>query len=373
MELAGSLADLGTMLPLLIPLIIINGINATIALLVVGLTYVAVGFYYKIPIPVQPLKAVAIIAIAGGFSAETIAAAGIIMGLFMLVLAATGLVDQLSRVFTKPVIRGIQVALGLLLIIRGANFMIDNRLFIDGGIAFSGSVNPNLLIGMAGVIIGAVLINSRRFPAALVLIGLGSVLGVLFLRPELKLGPGFPSISMPSLRGFRDAFIFLVIPQIPVTISNAVISTSDLSKKYFKNRAARVTPRALTTSIGVADLAAGSLGGMPICHGSGGLVAHRRFGARSGGAPVLIGVIFLFLALAVGSGAASILNLLPLSILGVLLLFTGLQMMMLAVDVKKKQDFMIVSLIAGLAVALNMTVAFISGILVYNLLRKLEI
>ena len=367
MELAGSLADLGTMLPLLIPLVIINGVNATIALLMVGLFYIGAGLYYQIPIPVQPLKAVAAIAIAGGFSANVIAASGLIMGLFMFLMASTGLINQVARVFTKPVIRGIQVALGLLLFTKGAQYIVGSNLFVSGQIAPVYGIPLNIIIGVAGIMVAALLITNKKIPAAIVLVGFGVLIGLAFKLPTISLGPQIPSPRLPSIMDFQTALVLLVLPQIPVTLSNSVIATSDLAKKYFRN--GRASHRALSSSVCVANFASGAFGGIPMCHGAGGLAAHYRFGARTGGANLIIGGIFVAMALIFGSSAMSILGLIPLSILGVLLASSGIQMMLLANDVKKELDLLVVFTIVGLNVATDMTIAFITGIILYYVLR----
>ncbi len=369
MELAGSLADLGTLLPLLIPLVVINGLNATIVLLLVGVAYIGTGLYYKIPIPVQPLKAVAVIAITAGLSAQVIAASGLLMGVLMLFLGATGLITQVNRVFSKPVIRGVQVGLGLLLFVKALQYIIGSNLLISGESMTIAGISINLIFGLVGVVIAALLLTNKKIPAAIVLIIFGFLAGLAFKIPNFTFGPQIPSVQIPSLSDFQTALILLVLPQIPVTLSNAVISTSDLSKKYFGERSLRATSRALSCSIGVANLAAGALGGMPMCHGAGGLAAHHRFGARTGGSGLIIGTIFVVLALLFGSSAVTLLGLIPLSIFGVMLAFTGLQMMLLASDVNDQKDLLIVFVIAGLAMVTDMAVAFMAGIVLYYILK----
>ncbi len=369
MELAGSLADLGTMLPLLIPLVVLNGLNATIALLMVGLFYLGTGLYYRVPVPVQPLKAVAVIAITAGLSATVIAASGLIMGALMLFLGATGLIVQVNRVFSKPVIRGVQVALGLLLFVKAVQYVIGEKLFISGESFLLLGLPLNVVLGVAGALIGGLLLTNKKLPAAIVLVIFGFIAGLALKVPSFTIGPQATALQLPTFSDLQTAFFLLVLPQLPVTLSNAVISTSDLSKKYFGNAASRATPRALSCSIGVADLITGALGGMPMCHGAGGLAAHYRFGARTGGAPVIIGAIFVVLALLFGTGSVAFLGLIPLAILGVMLAFTGLQMMLLASDAMDQRSLIVVFTIAGLAMVTDMAVAFIAGIVLYYLLK----
>ena len=369
MELAGSLADLGTMLPLLIPLVVINGLNATVALSMVGLFYVGAGIYYKIPVPVQPLKALTVIAITAGLSAQIIAASGLIMGILMLFLGATGLIVQIDRAFSKPVIRGVQVALGLILFVKAAQYIIGSKFFVSGESVSPTGIPLNIVFGLVGILIAAPLLTNKKIPAAIVLVIFGFLVGLDFKTPSFNFGPQTPSFQTPTIPELRTALILLVLPQIPLTISNSVISVSDLSKKYFGNEAAKATPRAFACSIGVANIAAGALGGMPMCHGAGGLAAHYRFGARTGGSSLIIGSVFIIMALIFGSSAVSILGLIPLSILGVMLAFTGIQMMLLVADIRERKDLLIVFVIAGLAMVTDMAIAFMMGIILYYILK----
>jgi SulP family sulfate permease len=353
----------------LIPLVVINGVNATVALLLIGLFYVGAGLYYKIPVPVQPLKAVAAIAIAGGFSTSAIAMSGLIMGVLMLILGATGLIYQIARVFSKPVILGLQVGLGAVLFIAGVRLAVDPKLFVNGGsVSFLG-LPINLLVAIIGMLIATLLLTSKKLPAVIVLIVFGFSVGLAFRTPELSLGPQMSAPAAPTMNDIRIALTVLIIPQIPLTIANAVISTSDLSKRYFKRRGSRATHRALATSIGVANLGAGALGGVPMCHGAGGLAAHYHFGSRTGGSNLIIGGIFITLALLFGASAISILGLIPLSILGILLLFSGIQMIKRLGDVKGAGSFVVVSTVAGLSLFTNMTIAFVIGIALYYVLK----
>jgi SulP family sulfate permease len=355
------------MLPLLIPLIVLNGVNATIALVLVGLFYIGAGVYYKIPVPVQPLKAAAAIAIVGGFSATLIAASGLIIGALMLCLGVTGLIDRVTRVFSKPVIRGIQATLGILLLIKGIQFITGSKLFIHGSSFVAAPLNP--LIGLIGVLILALLLTNTKFPATIALLVFGFTVGISLGFPDISFGPQLSAPQFPTFAEFPAALLLLVVPQIPLTISNAVVSTSDLAKEYFKRGGSRATPRSLATSMGLANLGAGALGGIPMCHGSGGLAAHHRFGARTGGANLMVGGIFIALALVFGPTAANVLGAIPLSILGVLLVATGLQMMRLLADLEGRSSALVVLSIAGMSLAVNMALGFMVGIVLFHSMR----
>ncbi|MEM2192320.1 MAG: molybdate transporter family protein, partial [Candidatus Hadarchaeales archaeon] len=319
---------------------------------------------------VQPLKAVAVIAISTGTSARLIASAGIIMGIFLLFLSLTGLIKEVARVFSKPVVRGIQASLGLMLFIKGFQYMSGEQMFLGGEKIFLGSFPLNLVIAFLGLLIAGCLLTSRKIPAAIVLVLTGLAIGLVFKPPELRLGPTAPVPILPNISELQTAFFLLFLPQVPVTIGNAIISTSDLAEKYFGKKGKKATPKVLAASMGVANLASGFVGGMPMCHGAGGLAAPYRFGARSGGANLIIGSLFLIVGLVFGSSAVFVLGAIPLSILGVLLTITGLQLVILLQDLSASKDLAVAGVIIGITLATNQLAAgFIIGIIVYYLMR----
>ncbi len=377
LELAGSMGDLGTIIPLSVALMLITGVSVTTVLLTVGLFYIVAGFYFKLPIPVQPLKVVSAIAIAfpEKVTLSILAAAGISFGLILLLLALTGLMDRIAKFFTRPIIRGIQVGLGLLLINKGIAYILKPELFINPEMAagFSHLLNP--AIGVAGFITALCLLTNKKFPAALVLVVTGVVAGMLLgsLREAtFALGPTPINLQTLTPADFSTALILLVIPQIPLTLGNAVIGTTDTCFTLFGRNpgTGRVSNRAFSVSMGLANLGTGLLGGIPMCHGSGGLAAHYRFGARTGGSNIMIGGIFLIIALGFGEMGIALLSSIPNGILGVLLLFAGLELALLIRDVSGKTDLFITFLVAGIGLATtNMGIAFFVGILTQGLIK----
>jgi SulP family sulfate permease len=384
-ELAGSIGDFGTLIPLSIALITINGLGFTPVFLMVGLFYLLAGLYFKLPIPVQPLKVVAAIAIASPdkVTLEVMAATGIMFGVFLLFLVLTGLLDRLAKLFTISIVRGIQLGLGFILITKGINFIKEEDLFVGDLTkeAMVGSVPVNLIIGLVAVVLALLLLNSRRLPAALVIVGAGIVIGTAygaFDNIDWNFGPTDMNLYTPALDDYWIALYLLVIPQIPLTIGNAIIGTTDTAKSLFgEGKATKmVSNRAFATSMGLANIPVGFLAGMPMCHGAGGLAAHYRFGARTGGSNIMIGLVLLLLAIAFGTMGVSILSSIPHAVLGVLLLFAGLELAILIRDVKTKSNLFIVVLIAGIGLATtNMGIAFGAGIVVAQLIKwaKVEI
>jgi len=379
MEFAGSLGDLGTLIPLSVALITINDLGFTPIFLMVGLFYLITGSYYRLPIPVQPLKVVAAIAIAfpDKINLPVMSATGILFGIILTVMAVTGLIDKISGFFTRPIVRGIQLGLGFILMIKGIDLISTTELFLNGaGSSFSQSIIPfNLIIGIGGFLIGLVFISSRRFPAALVLVFSGIIAGILLgglEKIDWLIGPTSLPLYNPGLEDYWTALILLVIPQIPLTIGNAIIGTADTSRNLFgEDQSCRVTHKMLALDMGIFNLFTGLLATMPMCHGAGGLAAHYRFGARTGGSNLMIGIIFVAVALLLGKTGISIFSTIPNAILGVLLIFAGLELALIVRDLDNKKEFFTAFLIAGVAVASkNMGIAFGLGIIVSYVLKS---
>lgn len=385
-ELAGSLGDIGTLIPLAVGLIVINGLSSSAVLLMVGVFYILAGWYFHLPVPVQPLKVVSAIAIAlgpGVVSPPVIAASAFLFGGILILISVTGVVDLLGRLFTKPIVRGIQLGLGLILIIKALVLITLPEIFITPGEILPRFVQDialswNLLFGLVAFLLVLLLINSTRYPAALVVIAIGIAIGVgsggLSGAP-LALGPTELEIFTPTPGQLWSALILLVIPQLPLTVGNAIISTRDTAANLFgREKTRRVTLKSLGTSMGLTNLAVGALGAMPMCHGAGGLAAHYRFGARTGGSNLMIGAFFVVLALVLGKLSIALLTSIPAAVLGVLLLFAGIELSVLIKDLEKPRDLFISLLIAGIALATtNMSYAFVIGIVVKLLMDKARI
>ncbi len=341
LELAGALGDLGTFLPLAIALITINGVNASPIFLSAGLLYVGAGLYYGIPMPVQPLKATSVIAISMAAGTGMISATAISMATIFLLACFFDMNKFLKKYFPRPVIRGIQLSLGLILTKKGFALFVDRRLLANGAevVTNLGGVElpVGILVGILALALILLLKDSRRLPAGLVVIGSGLALGMWSngmagLR-DLEMGWRFPAFIFPSWSDFCVAVPVLLLPQLPLTFANSIMATEETSKQYFGEQARKATPRALIISLGLANLFSGLIGGIPMCHGSGGITAHYRFGARSGGSSIIIGSIFILCALVLGQAAPVLFNLLPLGVLGTLLIYIGVTHTFLLKDI----------------------------------------
>jgi len=381
-EFAGALGDLGTLIPLAVGLIVINNLSPSAVFLMVGVFYILAGLYFRLPVPVQPLKVVSAIAIAMGseITPQIIAASAYLFGAVLILIAITGVIDALARLFKKPIVRGIQLGLGLILILKACVLLDRGDLFLTPGeplprFLTSVELSLNLLLGMAFFILALILINSKRYPSALVVVMGGILIGLTLKPVEISLGATEISMVIPSQEEFAKALFLLVIPQLPLTIGNAIISTRDTAISLFgKEKARRVTNRALSMSMGLVNLVVGVIGGMPMCHGAGGLAAHFRFGARTGGSNLMIGSLFIILALAFGKASVGLLLSIPASVLGVLLFFAGVELALLIRDLKQKSELFVALVVAGVSLStVNMGYAFLCGIVLYYLMEKLRI
>jgi SulP family sulfate permease len=380
-EFAGALGDLGTLLPIVVAMILINKLSPSVVFLSFGLFYLVTGLYYKLPVPVQPLKAVGAIAIAYPvqITESVIGASGIIFAAILLLLSISGTVDRIAKLFTQPVVRGIQLALGLVFLRKGIELIVQKQLFMSGIAGTFAEHNINLVIGVAVFILVLALLDNKKLPAALAALAVGIIAGLSlggFGGLAFSLGPTEIRVISPSAADFWTAFIMLILPQIPLTIGNACVGTADTCCSLFPKNPLLSKTKAgnFALTMGIANLPAGFFGAVPMCHGTGGLAAHYRFGARTGGAPVMIGALFVVMALAFGAFGFTLLAAIPNSVLGVLLIFAGLELCPLIRSLKANEEYFVALLIAGIALAVpNMAWAFGIGIAADFMIRKLKI
>ncbi|MCP4678633.1 MAG: sulfate permease [Deltaproteobacteria bacterium] len=384
-ELAGSLGDLGTLLPLALGLILLNGLDATTIFITIGLFYILSGLYFRVTVPVQPMKVIAAYAIVGAVSPVQISTAGMCMSILLLVLAITGTMTLVRRLVPLPTIRGVQLVTGVLLFMQGLKFILGQTTLQQAqgsaepflSVSSIGPIPIGLLLGVVATILIFLLLENRYTPAALVVVVGGAITGLLlggwYNLADFSLGLHLPSplpFGWPGMEDLVIALTALALPQLPMTIGNAVIAQSDLTHKYFdEEEARRSTPRALAISMGLANLVTSLLGGMPLCHGAGGLAAHYRFGARTYGSNLMIGGAFLVVGLIVGDKAVAIFGLLPFSVLGALLCFAGAQLAMVILDVKQRKDLFVVVAILSISLITNLSVGFGIGIVLAYLLK----
>ena len=312
-EVNGALGDIGTLLPLMLGTIALVGLAPTPVLLGFAVFYIASAFYYRLPIPVQPMKAVAAALLTAGITPGGLAASGVIIGVTLLMLGWTGWINRIARLVPQSVLAGLQLGLGLALAHMSLDLMASAPLVA--------MVTLGLLLG---------LLLTPRYPATLVALAAATVLAQALDVPGLDFGTLSPALvsvpSLPSLADVERALSVFVLPQLSLTFTNAVLLTALLAGDYFGDRASHVTPVRLSISSGLANLLLSPLGALPMCHGAGGLAAHYRFGARSGAAPLIIGMALIAFALVPGGLGLAVLAAIPVAGLGALLFVTAGQL-----------------------------------------------
>ncbi len=354
-ELAGSLGDMGTFIPILVGMVTVCGLNAGSALFFAGFFNLITGIIFGIPLAVQPMKAIGTIAINEGLTVNQILTAGIVTSAVVFLLGITNLIGFLNKHIPLSVIRGLQLGLGLLLIINGVKMVTDT----------------NTIFGLDSIAVGAFcgllvlfLFFSKRFPGALVVFAIGFVF--LFLRsPNVLEGLSYelsiPKFVIPGKDDFISGTLKAAIPQIPLTTLNSVIAVCALSWDLFPKKGADT--RKMATSVGLMNLIGCWFGAMPMCHGSGGLAAQYGFGARTGGSIVFLGIIKMVIGFFFGAYAIKLLSVYPLSVLGVLLTFSGLELAMTSRDMKTRSDMFVMLLTAAVIIAFHSTaIGFVVGL-----------
>jgi MFS superfamily sulfate permease-like transporter len=309
-ELSGSLGDLGTLLPLMVGTIAVVGLAPTPVLAGFAVFYIATAVFYRLPIPVQPMKAVAAVLLTAQISPAALAASGVMIGVALLVLGLTGWITRLARVVPQSVLAGLQLGLGVALALVSLELM---------------AAGP--VIGIVTLAVLLALLPAPHCPSALIALAVAIVLAQVLGVPGMGLDAFAPAAftipSLPSLAEAERAFSLFVLPQLSLTLTNAILLTALIANGYFGERAAHVTPKRLSITSGLANLLLTPFGALPMCHGAGGLAAHYRFGARSGAAPLILGLALLALAMLPGGVGLVMLAAIPAAALGALLLMAA--------------------------------------------------
>jgi len=355
-ELAGSFGDIGTDLPLIVGIVLATGLDASPVFIVFGLLQIATGLLYGLPMPMQPLKAMAVLVITSRITGSVLLGAGLAIGATMLVLTLSGALGVLARRIPRCVVRGIQFGLGLSLASLALRDYVPSM-----GL-------PGYALATGGLLVMMALWGHRRVPPGLLVIAIGVVYALV---TNLKPGPIADAfgVSLPTFRLPRGAdiwtgFLVLALPQIPLSISNSVIATEQTIKDLFPQRAVSAKRIGLTYSL--VNLIAPFLGGIPVCHGSGGLAGHYTFGARTGGSVVLYGAFYLLAGLFLKAPLHDVVQAFPKPILGVVLLFEALALLALVRDQAGTPRDLLIALLVAL-VAFTVPQGYVVGLLLGSL------
>lgn len=361
MELAGAFGDLGTFIPFVAAYITLNKMDPLGILVSFGVFKIFVGLYFKTPMPIQPMKAIGGMAIAHPESIThgMIWGSGIFTAAFWLIMGLTGAVSWLHRITSKPIIRGIMLGLGLSFVVEGIKMM--------------GGQPVAAVIALA---LTFFLLSKEKVPTMLILLAFG--MGVALISnpslwqeiSQISARLRIPEISLGRM-SWQDLIagsLILGFPQAPLTLGNAIIGTVEENNELFPDRKTNV--KTIAVDHGIMNIVSTAIGGIPLCHGAGGMAGHVRFGARTGGALVILGIIILALGLFFSDSVATIFKFFPPSILGVILFFTGLELASMIRDIGSKRSDVYIMLVTGGLAMWNMGVAFLAGLILYYGVEK---
>ncbi len=360
-ELAGAFGDLGTLIPFLAGYITVANMDPVGILVGFGLFKIIAGITFRTPVPIQPMKAIGTAAIShpGAIGPGAIWVSGLFSGALWLLMGLTGAVTWIAKITSRPVIHGLVLGLGLSFLLEGVTLM-----------------QGDLLLAATAVALTFLLLSFERVPAMLALLAFGvavalvrepgAVAELARMAPHLRL-PGFALAGL----GWSDVatgVLVLGLPQAALTLGNAIVTTVEENNTLFPDRP--LTVRTVAIDHGLMNLVGAAIGGVPMCHGAGGMAGHVRFGARTGGALVMLGILVLGVGLFFADSVTTLFKLFPPSLLGVILMFGGLE---LAAGVRghdgPKGDRYVTMLTAGVAMW-NMGAGYLAGLLLWSGIRR---
>lgn len=364
MEWAGAFGDLGTLIPFVVAYIGVLKLDPFGVLFAFGASMVVCGLYYKTPFPVQPMKAIGAVAsiqaVQTAFvTPAAVYSAALATGVIWLALGLSGLMGRVARLVPPAVVIGIVLGLGLGFMLQGIKMMQT-----DWVIAVVGAGGTLMLMG------------NRTVPAMFVLLAFGAVVGAV-QQPELltRLGDvsiGFrtPSFALTDItwNQFFVGVVLLALPQIPLTLGNAVIAITDENNRLFPQ--CRVTEGRVAVSTGIMNMFSGAVGGVPMCHGAGGMAAHIAFGAKTGGSVVILGGVLLVLALLFSDSVGALFQLFPTAVLGVVLFLTGVQLAVGSSVLPAGRGDRVIVLVCAALCMWNVAAGFVVGIVLHHLNRR---
>ncbi|HEY2402958.1 MAG TPA: putative sulfate/molybdate transporter [Steroidobacteraceae bacterium] len=364
MEWAGAFGDLGTLIPFVVAYIAVVKMQPFGVLFSMGVAMLASGLYYRTPIPVQPMKAIGAVAATQAAQTATITqntvyAASLVTGLAWLLLGLSGAAHRLGSWVPRCIVVGIVLGLGM-------GFMLEGIRMMSGGWLMAA-------FGLTGTLL---LLKSRAFPAMFVLLIFGVVCGyvqnpaILGSLAAVKIQFHVPSVTLFNIT-YKDLLIggaLLALPQLPLTLGNAVIAITEENNRLFPDR--RVSENQVATSTGVMNSMSAVFGGVPMCHGAGGMAGHVAFGARTGGAPIILAVILLLAAFFLSDSVGVILELFPRAVLGVILFLTGAQLALGSCEFSKNKEERFITLVVAAFSMWNVGLAFVAGLLLAFLHKR---
>ncbi|CAO2178999.1 unnamed protein product [Urochloa humidicola] len=399
-ELGGAVGDLGTYIPIVLALSLASHLDLGTTLIFTALYNFSTGLLFGIPMPVQPMKSIAAVALSSAhLTVPQIMSAGLAVAAILLFLGATGLMTFIYRLLPLPVVRGVQLSQGLSFAFTAVKYIRYVQDFSHSSSASTTTARP--LFGLDGLVLALAALlfiilatgsgddedvasdgtvrrrrSCSRVPAALIVFALGLLL--CFVRDPsilrgLRFGPAPLRVVKITWDDFKIGFWEGAVPQLPLSVLNSVIAVCKLSSDLFPERA-ELSPARVSVSVGLMNFVGCWFGAMPCCHGAGGLAGQYRFGGRSGASVVFLAMGKLALGLVFGNSFVTILGQFPIGILGVMLLFSGIELAMASRDMGTKEESFVMLICAGVSLTgSSAALGFISGIVLFLLLRLRDV
>ena len=364
LEWAGAFGDLGTLIPFVVAYITLLGMDPYGVLLAFGIAKIATGLFYRTPFPVQPMKAIGAVATTQAAQSLTITpaavyGAGLVTGAIWLVLGISGTADRVARWISRPVAVGIVMGLGF-------SFML-------GGIRM---IAHDWVVGGAALAATMLLLGNRKVPVMFLLLVAAAVVAVI-RNPALvgdlaaiRIDARLPSFALTGMtwKDLAVGTVFLALPQVPLTLGNAIIAITEENNRLFPDRP--VSERKVAISTGILNLLGPVIGAVPMCHGAGGMAGHVRFGARTGGALIILGSILVVIAVFFSGSVTTLFRMFPAPILGVVLFMTGAQLALGSCDFGKTRNDRFTTLVTAACTIWNVGLAFALGMALHHAQKR---
>ncbi|KAL3921512.1 MAG: hypothetical protein SGILL_002710 [Bacillariaceae sp.] len=377
-EVSGACGDFGTLIPLLVAMARGRTIYLAPTLFLSGVVHILTGLYWDIPMPLQPMKAIASLAIAQELSRIQVTTAGVGIGICFLLLSIKGAIDFVNKWIPLAVIGGLQLGVGWKLALKGIHMIQQLPWW------FASSVDCISLAILCGLLClyglrrkvpspsnqrqdamteedneeadetdstipeASEISTCQRLllhpPVGIILFLLGIILAIIQVTTNNSAdNPNDSATPEPLLvnalrnataSDWRIGLVSGTLTQLPLTTLNSCLSVCMLAHTLFPahNKIQRLSRQSVCISIGLVNALLCPLGMMPTCHGAGGLAGQHKLGANTGVSMVLLGVFKMALGILACQGSLlRILDALPASILGILLVVAGHELAMTGV------------------------------------------
>lgn len=367
-ELNGSFGDFGTLIPITIDMTKKNVLLPCVSFFWGGISNIIAGIYWDMPMPIQPMKTIATVVSSNVLTRPgEVAVAGLLTGLTTFVFGCFDIIKTINKYVPKSSIAIVQCITGIGLAMNGFNLINHLNLWFGVDSYFTAIICGLIILFQFTQIHPSITRYTKNIPSALLLFLIGLILSLSTSSFEYSFIHPFQFISISS-NDWKRGFIQGSIAQIPLTLLNSVIAVVDLSNQYFSEeiimgKKKEMTTRSTSVSLGLINIPC-IFGGIPSCHGSGGLAGQYKFGGRTGLSVVILGIIKVMIGLFGGQFFNTLLYQFPNSILGLLLFICGTELTKYGLKYVGDDGFIVA---AGVSIGLasKIWIGFIVGIVLH--------